>query len=138
MVRENSHKSHATNKQYYYKRAKERNFQLGNIVYLYNPTRKPGQSSKFFSVWQEPYRVVARLSKLNYGLGNQQCKEFVVHLNRMQRGFLQGIWKAKSRERCYRKQRTRLLEKEEDEPAVLTPGPMSILVPLDGSRQRDP
>jgi hypothetical protein len=138
MVRENSHKSHATNKRYYDRRAKERSFQIGDIVYLYNPTRKPGQSSKFFSVWQGPYRVEARLSKLNYRVENQQGTEFVVHINRMQRAFKQGIWKAKSRERCYRKQRTRRQELEEDEPAVLAPGPMSIPVPQDGNRQPTP
>jgi hypothetical protein len=43
-VRENSHKSHATNKRYYDRRAKEKTFQIGDIVYLHNPTRKPGQS----------------------------------------------------------------------------------------------
>ena len=56
MVRENSHKSHATNKQYYERRANERNFQTGDIVYLYNPTSKHGQGSKFF-VWQGPFRI---------------------------------------------------------------------------------
>jgi hypothetical protein len=64
-------------------RSKERSFQVGDIVYMYNPTRKVGQSSKFFSVWQGPYRVVTRLSKLNYHVESQQGKEFVVHINRM-------------------------------------------------------
>jgi len=107
-------------------------------VHLYNPTRKPGQSCKFFSVWQGPYRVIVRLSKLNYRVENQQGKEFVVHLNRMKRAFKQGIWKAKSRERCYRKQRTRRQELEVEKPAVLAPGPMSIPVPQDGNRQPTP
>jgi hypothetical protein len=47
MVRENSYKSHATNKQYYDRRAKEISFLIGGIVYLTNPTRKAGQLQIF-------------------------------------------------------------------------------------------
>jgi hypothetical protein len=83
IVRENSRRSHVTNEQYYNRNAKEISFQRRDIVYLYNPTRKPGQSSKFFSIWQGPYKVIARLTKLNYHVQNQQGKEFVVHINRM-------------------------------------------------------
>jgi hypothetical protein len=47
IVRENNRKSHDTNKRYYDQKAKERQFRPGKIVYLFNPARKPGQSSKF-------------------------------------------------------------------------------------------
>jgi hypothetical protein len=137
-VQENNRRSHATNKQYYDRRAKERSFQVGDVIYLYNPTRKVGQSSKFFSPWQGPYRVVARLSELNYRVQNQQGREFVVHVNRMKRAFKQGIWKAKSRERCYRKQRTRRPEQEEDEQAALGPRPVSIPVPQVDNHEQIP
>jgi hypothetical protein len=103
-------------------------------VYLYNPTRKPGQSSKYF-VWQGPYKVIARLSKVNYRVENQQGKEFVVHINRMKRAFKQEIWNAKERKRCYRKRRTKQPE-QEGEQVVLTPRPVSIPVPQKGNRQR--
>jgi hypothetical protein len=106
-------------------------------VYLYNPTRKPGQSSKFFSVWQGPYKVTTRLSKLNYRVENQQGKEFVVHINRMKQAFKQRIWKSKERERCYRKRRTRQPE-QEDEQVVLAPRPVSIPVPQEANRQQVP
>jgi hypothetical protein len=102
-------------------------------VYLYNLTRKPGQSSKFFFVWQGTYKVIARLSKLNYRVENQQDKESVVHINHMKRGFKRGIWKAKERERCYRKRQTRQPEQEEDEQVVLAPRPVSIPVPQEGN-----
>jgi hypothetical protein len=46
---------------------------------------------------------------------NLQGKEFVVHNNRLKRAYKQGIWKAKGKERYYRKQRTRRQEPEEDE-----------------------
>jgi transposase InsO family protein len=48
IVRENNRKLHDTNKRYYDQKAKERSFQPGEIVYLFNPARKPGQSAKFF------------------------------------------------------------------------------------------
>jgi hypothetical protein len=114
-VRENKRKSHDTNKRYYDQTAKERQFRPGEIVYLFNPARKPGQSFKFFFAWQGPYKVTARLSKLNYRVVNQQGKEFVVHLNRMKRAFKQGVWKEKNWERCSRQQRGRQPEREEDE-----------------------
>jgi hypothetical protein len=104
-VRENNRKAHDTNKQYYDRKAKERQFIPDEIVYLFNPARKPGQSSKFFFAWQGPYKVTVRMSKLNYRVVNQRGKEFVVHLNRMKKAFKQGIWKGKKWERYGRKQR---------------------------------
>jgi hypothetical protein len=80
IVRENNCKSHVTNKRYYDQKAKERQFRPGEIVSLFNPARKPGQSSKFFFAWQGPYKVTARLSKLNYRVVNKKRKEFLVHL----------------------------------------------------------
>jgi hypothetical protein len=96
VVRENNRKSHDTNKQHYDQRAKERSFRPGVIVSLFNPARKPGQSSKFFFAWQGPYKVTTRLSKLKYRVVKQQGKESVVHLNCMKRAFKQGIWKEKN------------------------------------------
>jgi hypothetical protein len=54
IVRENNRKSHDTNKRYYDQRAKKRQFRPSEIFYLFNPARKPGQSSKFFFAWQGP------------------------------------------------------------------------------------
>jgi len=135
LVRQNSRKSHATNKRYYDRRAKERSFVPGELVYLFNPVKKRGQCSKFWTPWAGPHKIVARLSRLNYRIMNQQGKESVVHINRLQRANKQGIWKPKKREGCYRKQRTRRQEPEEDEAAVLAPGPMSIPAPQVENRQ---
>jgi hypothetical protein len=105
-------------------------------VYLYNPTRKPGQSYKFLSLWQGPYKVTVRLSKLNYRVENEQGKEFVVHINRMKRAFKQGNWKSKERERCYKKRRTRQPE-QEDEEVVLDPS-TSERKPTTGTQNSKP
>ena len=66
---------------------------------------------------------------------NQQGKESVVHINRLQRANKQGIWKPKKRLGSYRKQRTRRQDPEEDESAVLGPGRMSIHAPHVENRQ---
>jgi hypothetical protein len=138
IVRANNRKLQDTNKRYYDQKSKERSFQPGEIVYLFNPARKPGQSSKFFFAWEGPYKVTARLSKLNYRVVNQQGKEFVVHLNRMKRAFEQGIWKVKERERCNRKQRTIQPEKKEKEHVEITHRLVANPVPLEGNRQQVP
>jgi hypothetical protein len=91
-----------------------------------------------FFAWQGPYKVTARLSKINYRVVNQQGKEFVVHLNRMKRAFKQGIWKEKNWERYNRKQQGRQPEREEDEQVEIAHRPVTIPVPLEVNRQQVP
>jgi len=61
-----------------------------------------------------------------------------VHVNRLKQAYKHGIWKAKGQGRCYRKLWIRRQEPEEDEPALLAPGPMSIPAPQDDNRQLTP
>jgi hypothetical protein len=129
LVRENSRKSHETNKRYYDRRGKERIFKPGDSVYLFSPAKKPGQSSKFWIPWTGPYVVAARISKLNYCIKSTQGKESVVHVNRMKRAYKQGMLRAKGKGKCYRKHRARGQELEEDDPAVRAPGPIQIPTP---------
>ena len=114
------------NKEYYNQKATKRNFLKGDVVYLFNPVKKPGQSSKFWCPWTAPWKVTARLSKVNYHIVNPQGNEFVMQVNQLKRAYNPGIWKAKEKKRCYRKQRSRQEEPEEEEPAVLAPGPITI------------
>ena len=130
-VRENNYKSHVTNKRYLDRRAKERIFKAGDIVYLFSTAKKPGQSSKFWKPWTGPFKVVAGVSSL-------RVKESVVHVNRLKRAYKQGIWKERGQEKCYRKQCIRRQESEADESAILAPGPTSIPAPQDDRRQPSP
>jgi hypothetical protein len=107
-------------------------------VYLFSPAKKRGQCSKFLTPWAGPYKVVARLSKLDYHVMNLQAKEFVVHIKRLKRAYNQGIWKAKGKQSCYRKQQTRRQESDEDGTAVLAPGPITIPAPQVDNQQPDP
>ena len=66
MAREQGRRSHATNKRYFVKHAKHREFEVGDTVYLYNPAVKKGVSSKFRRPWQGPWDVTEKKSRLNY------------------------------------------------------------------------
>jgi hypothetical protein len=54
--RQNNQKSHQTNKSRYDKRAKERTFEMGDIVYLSSPAKKIGQCQNFESFGQARIR----------------------------------------------------------------------------------
>ena len=44
--------SHYRNKRYYDRKTKLPNFDMNDLVYLYNPAKKPGLSRKFWKPWQ--------------------------------------------------------------------------------------
>ena len=73
--------------------------------------------------------VAARLSKLNYRIKRTQGRESVVHVNRMKRSYKQGTLRVKGKGRSYRKHQTRGQEPEEEDPAILAPGPIQIPTP---------
>jgi hypothetical protein len=85
LVRRNNGKSQQVNKRYYERRAKMRKFEVGDIVYLFNPAKKPRQCPKFRKPWTGPYRVQAKPSDLNYQIVNRFGKDLVVHVNRLKK-----------------------------------------------------
>ena len=76
---------------------KERNLKVGDIVYLFCTAKKPVQSSKFWRPWTGPFKVVASLSRWNYGIRNLRGIGYVVHVNRLKQFYKQGIWNEKGR-----------------------------------------
>jgi len=52
--------AHQTNKSYYERRAKRRDYKTGEWVYLYNQDRQPGLSRKISSPGLEPSRLLLR------------------------------------------------------------------------------
>jgi hypothetical protein len=90
-------KAHDTNKKFYDRKATIRKFKVGEQVFLYNPARKQHSSKKFWSPWKGKFRVIEQLpNKLNYRIRDTRGKEFVVHVNQLQRARNQGTWKEKS------------------------------------------
>jgi hypothetical protein len=81
-VRRANQKAYQTNKKYYDRKAKPREFKVGDFAYLYNPAIKPGLSRKFKKPWEGPFEVIARKSDINYEILNRNRKQ-VVHINRL-------------------------------------------------------
>ena len=62
---------------------KNREFQKGEWIYLYNPARKPGLSRKFHRAWTGPFKVAAKISDLNYEILGQNNRKWVLNINRL-------------------------------------------------------
>ena len=74
---------------------------MNDLVYLYNPAIKPGLSKKF-KKWTGPYKVVTRLSDLNYEIVDQQNKK-LVHVNRLKANHNPKTWKPKLKQKGTKK-----------------------------------
>src|SRR5215510_1023595 len=129
----NIRKSHGVNKKYYDRKSKQRDFTIGDVVYLFNPARKRHQSKKLFSPWTGPFKITGKKSKLNYRIISSQGKETWVHVNRLKEARNPEIWKepvtgnhTRQRPRRRRQEEKEAEEEEEEaeeEEAVLTRGP---------------
>jgi len=92
-VKKANRQSHLNNKRLYDRKAKLRSFQLEDIVYLYNPARKPGKCFKFHKFCTGPFKITAKLSNLNYEIVGMNHKKQAVH--RLKKVYDPEIWKPK-------------------------------------------
>jgi hypothetical protein len=83
IVHENNRRSHESNKRKYDRKAKVRTFEVNDLVYLFNPARKSGVAYKFRKPWTSPFKIVQRISDLNYQIVSKNGKLSVVHVNRL-------------------------------------------------------
>ena len=114
------------------KRAKHREFEVGDMVYLYNPAIKKGVSTKFRRPWQGPWRVTEKKSRLNYAIVDERGRRLIVHVNRLKRAYGSVDWERADRRKPSRKdrpKRRRTTEEDEGE-ETLSPGPIEIRAPL--------
>jgi hypothetical protein len=86
-------KSHQGNKKYQDRRAKHREFKVGDLVHLYQPARRPGLSAKFFRPWTGPHQVTAKISNLNYEIQDRKAKRQIVHINRLKAAHDSSLWR---------------------------------------------
>jgi ribosomal protein L21E len=130
LARKHGRKSHATNKRYYDRSAREREFAVGDFVYLYNPAIKVGVSDKFRRAWVGSWRVTEKRSRLNYVLVNQRGKQLVVHVNRLKRAYDPVNWqetrKEKPEQRVRPKRQQQGGEEDQEMPSA---GPIQIRAP---------
>jgi hypothetical protein len=103
LVRQASKTSHSRNKQIYDRRAKLREFNVGDLVYLYNPSIRPGLSKKFRKPWSSIHKVITKISSINYKIIDQKGKEQTLHANRIKPAYNQELWRPKTERKPERK-----------------------------------
>jgi len=133
MARVQGRRSHATNKRYYDKRAKHREFEVGDTVYLHNPAVKKGVSAKFRRPCVGQCRVTERKSRLYYAIVDRRCKQLVVHVNRVKKAYGSVDWeRTDQRQPSQTNRLNRWPTEEEAGYETLSPGPIEIRGPLVG------
>jgi hypothetical protein len=60
---------------------RKRDFEVNDIVYLFCPMKKARVSQKFRFFWKGLYRILSKLSDLNYRIVDSKWKETVVRVN---------------------------------------------------------
>ncbi|GBL98272.1 hypothetical protein AVEN_174073-1 [Araneus ventricosus] len=64
--------------------ATDDNFNEGDQVWMYNPKRRRGLSSKLQQKWEGPYTIVKRLNDIIYRVRRSpNAKPKVIHINRL-------------------------------------------------------
>ena len=71
-------------KSYYDVHAEHKTFREGDVVWLYNPRRKPGHTPKLMRPWEGPYTITKAINDLVYRIQlTSRSKPKVVHRNRL-------------------------------------------------------
>lgn len=86
IARENIQRSQQAMKEYYDRKAKDPNFEVGDKVWVFTPKPKKGLSRKLQHRWHGPYRIVQKLSPVHFRLricNNNRAVTTTVHANRM-------------------------------------------------------
>jgi len=92
-------KSHLNNKRLYDRNAKPQDFEVQDLVYLYNPALKPGLTRKFAKLWIGTCQITKKIFELNYEIVDLKGKRQLVHVNRLKKPFNPELWKPKPRQR---------------------------------------
>jgi hypothetical protein len=115
---------------YYEQSAKARTLKQGDIVYVHNPSSKPGESSNLTPVSTDPCRIRKSFGHLNFCVEDTRGKETFIHINRLKLANDPSIWRPKREApRPCRRPGRQLEEEAVGEPTVtrhrhiLIPGP---------------
>jgi len=101
-------KSHLNNKRLYDRKAKPWEFEVQDLVYLYNPALKPGLTRKFAKPWIGPCQSTKTISELNYEIVDEKGRRQVVHSNCLKKAFNPELWNPKPRQKPVRNAPRRL------------------------------
>ena len=95
LVAKANRKAHQNNKSLYDHRAKVCDFKENDLVYLYNPSIKPGLTRKFHKPWRGPFKIFKKIYDLNCRIVDQSGRPQVVRVNRLKRVYNTEVWKPK-------------------------------------------
>ena len=85
-VREHLRTAQHRQKEYFDRGVKERLYQPGDQVFLFDPQLKPGEAAKFHRKWKGPYKVLERTTEVNYRIKKPQdplSRSKVVHFDNL-------------------------------------------------------
>jgi hypothetical protein len=70
---------------YYDRKSRAANYNIGDLVLLKDVTVKPGTAAKFKKNWKGPYKVIEKVTDLDYKIKqvNKRGKSLIVHVNRL-------------------------------------------------------
>ena len=120
------------------RKAKLRKFHTGNLVYLFNPSVKPGLSRKFHKVWSGPFRITAKISDLNYEIVDPNNRKQIVHVNRLKPAYNPDSWKPTVKQKAKRKVRNKPPAPTEEEEIRIGPFPLVLQTPKENATDHLP
>ena len=100
-------KAHQSNERFYDRKAKTRHFEENDLVYLYTPAMKAGLTKKFKKFWSGLYKVIRKISELNYKIVSQDNRKQIVHINRLKKCCNQSLWNPWKNQKTLKKTRNR-------------------------------
>ena len=66
---------------------------VGDAVYYYNPHLGPNETKKFAKFWKPFYRIIAKISDVNFVIKHQPSgKTKLVHINNLRRAYPEDSW----------------------------------------------
>lgn len=84
VVRQNVDAHQMRQKRYYDRKVFGTPYKVGQLVWLFTPAKKRGLSPKLQCFWQGPFRVLVKISDLNYQIQHEYSgKKQIVHFNRL-------------------------------------------------------
>ena len=95
-VVQNMQQAREHNKNYIAKTAQSSDFKPGDLVYYFDPSVQPGDSTKLTLRWKNYYRVVSKLGEENYCIKNMQTnKSKIVHSENLRHRPEEDSWDRK-------------------------------------------
>jgi hypothetical protein len=73
------------------------------LVYLHTPAMKAGLTRRFKKFWSGPYKVIRKISELNYEIVSQDNRKHIVHINWLKRCYNGSLWNARPKQKTLKK-----------------------------------